>query len=122
MAECHVLQIPKNSQRILKKFPKQNPQPLCQFCALLMPLLELQLIIMTWICLRFCFQIECYYHTRDIISRGLYFFTQFSLWLRLILQTIYVLKMEILHFLSSKPAAYKRERLMMARIWYINES
>ena len=34
---------------------------LCQLCALLMPRLELQLIIMmTWICLHFCFQIECY--------------------------------------------------------------
>ena len=33
----------------------------CQLCALLMPRLELQLIIMmTWICLHFCFQIECY--------------------------------------------------------------
>ena len=30
-------------------------------CALLMPRLELQLIVMmTWICLHFCFQIECY--------------------------------------------------------------
>ena len=32
------------------------------------------------------------------------YFTQFSLWLWLILQTIYVLKMEILHFLSLKSA------------------
>ena len=56
------------------------------------------------------------YRTRAIISRGLYFFIEFSLWLRLILQTIYVLKMEILHFLSSKSAAYKRERPMMARV------
>ena len=58
------------------------------------------------------------YRTRAIISRGLYFFIEFSLWLRLILQTIYVLKMEILHFLSSKSAAYKQERLMMARVRY----
>ena len=61
------------------------------------------------------------YRTRAIISRGLYlFFTQFSLWLRLILQAIYVLKMEILHFLSLKSAAYKRERPMMARVRYVN--
>ena len=54
------------------------------------------------------------YRTRAIISRGLYFFfTQFSLWLRLILQTIYVLKVEILHFLSSKSAAYKQEQLQI---------
>ena len=33
--------------------------------------------------------------------------------LRLILQTIYVLKREILHFLSSKSAAYKQERLQI---------
>ena len=32
------------------------------------------------------------YRTRAIISRGLYFFTHFSLRLRLILQTIYALK------------------------------
>ena len=57
---------------------------------------------------------NCKYRTRAIISRGLYFFfTQFSLWLRLILQTVYVLKMEILHFLSSKSAADKREQLQI---------
>ena len=44
------------------------------------------------------------YRTRAIISRGLYFFFgQFLLWLRLILQTIYVLNMEILHFLAQNP-------------------
>ena len=44
------------------------------------------------------------YRTHAIISRGLYFFfTQFSLQLRLILQTIYVLKTDILHFLSQNP-------------------
>ena len=47
------------------------------------------------------------------------FFTQFSLWLRPILQTIYVLKTEILHFLSSKFAAYKRERLQIeSGLWW----
>ena len=35
--------------------------PLRQLSALLMPRLELPLIIlMTWICLHFCFQLECY--------------------------------------------------------------
>ena len=47
------------------------------------------------------------------------FFTQFSLWLRLILQTIYVLKIEILHFLSSKSVTCKRERPMMVRVRYL---
>ena len=56
---------------------------------------------------------KTHYRTCAIISRGLYFFTQFSLWLRLSLQTIYVLKMDILHFLSSKSAAYKREWLQI---------
>ena len=47
------------------------------------------------------------------------FFAQFSLGLRLILQTIYVLKMEILHFLSSKSAAYKQERLQIeSGLWW----
>jgi hypothetical protein len=48
-----------------------------------------------------------------------FFFTQFSLWLRLILQTIYVLKKEILHFLSSKSAAYKQERLQNSKLHYL---
>ena len=35
------------------------------------------------------------------------------------LQTIYVLKMEILHFLSSKSTAYKQERLQIERgLWW----
>ena len=51
--------------------------------------------------------------------RLVFFYTQFSLWLRLILQTIYVLKMEILHFLSSKSAAYKREWLQIeSGLWW----
>ena len=56
--------------------------------------------------------------------RLVFFFTQFSFCLQLILQTIYVLKMEILHFLSSKSAALKtrvasnRERPMTARVRY----
>jgi hypothetical protein len=59
------------------------------------------------------------YRTRTIISRDLYFFTQFSLWLRLILQTIYVLKTEILHLLSSKSAAYKQERIQIeSGLWW----
>ena len=32
------------------------------------------------------------------------------------MQAIYVLKMEILHFLSSKSAAYKREQLQIERL------
>ena len=49
----------------------------------------------------------------------IFFFTQFSLQLRLILQTIYVLKTEILHFLSLKSAAYKRERLQIeSGLWW----
>ena len=49
----------------------------------------------------------------------IFFFTKFSLQLRLILQTIYVLKREILHFLSSKSAAYKRERLQIkSSLWW----
>ena len=56
---------------------------------------------------------------RHYKPRLVFFFTQFSLWLRLILQTIYVLKMEILHFLSSKSAAYKRERLQIeSGLWW----
>ena len=66
------------------------------------------------------FKIFFDYRTRAIISRGLYFFfTHFSLRLRLILQTIYVLKTEILHFLSLKSAAYKRERLQIeSGLWW----
>ena len=46
------------------------------------------------------------------------FFTQFSLQLRLILQTIYVLKTEILHFLSLKSVTYKQERLQIeSSLW-----
>ena len=56
---------------------------------------------------------------RHYKPRLVYFFTQFSLWLRLILQTIYVLKMEILHFSSSKSAAYKQERLQIeSGLWW----
>ena len=58
-------------------------------------------------------------YVRHYKPRLVFFFTQFSLWLRLILQTIYVLKMEILHFLSSKSAAYKRERLQIeSGLWW----
>ena len=39
--------------------------------------------------------VKTYYRTRAIISRGLYFFTHFSLRLRLILQTIYALNKEM---------------------------
>ena len=55
---------------------------------------------------------------RHYKPRLVFLFIQFSLWLRLILQTIYVLKMKILHFSSSKSTAYNRERLMMARVRY----
>ena len=58
-------------------------------------------------------------YARHYKPRLVIFLTQFSLWLRLILQTIYVLKMEILHFLSSKSAAYKRERLQIEScLWW----
>ena len=49
-------------------------------------------------------------YARHYKPRLVFFFTQISLQLRLILQTIYVLKTEILHFLSLKSAAYKWER------------
>ena len=52
-------------------------------------------------------------YARHYKPRLVFFFTQFSIQLRLILQTIYVLKTEILHFLSQKSAAYKRERLQI---------
>ena len=52
-------------------------------------------------------------YARHYKPRLIFFFAQFSLQLRLILQTIYVLKAEILHFLSLKSAAYKRERLQI---------
>ena len=48
-----------------------------------------------------------------IISRGLYFFYPIFILAAAKLQTTYVLKMEILHFLSSKSAAYERERLQI---------
>jgi hypothetical protein len=41
-------------------------------------------------------------YARHYKLRLVFLFTQFSLWLRLILQTIYVLKMELLHFLKLK--------------------
>ena len=52
-------------------------------------------------------------YARHYKPRLIFFFTQFSLQLRLILQTIYVLKTEILHFLSLESAAYKQERLQI---------
>ena len=56
----------------------------------------------------------CHYKPRLV-----FIFNQFSHWLRLILQTIDVLKMEILHFLSSKSVAYKRERLQIeSGLWW----
>ena len=63
----------------------------------------------------FLFYFESVYlpYARHYKPRLVLYFTQFSLWLRPILQTIYVLKMEILHFLSSKSAAYKQERLQI---------
>ena len=58
-------------------------------------------------------------YTRHYKPRLVFLFTQFSLWLRLILQTIYVLKLEILHFLSSKSAAFKQERLQIeSGLWW----
>ena len=52
-------------------------------------------------------------YARHYKPRLVFFFTHFSLRLRLIIQTIYVLKTEILHILSLKSAAYKRERLQI---------
>ena len=63
----------------------------------------------------------CFYipYARHYKPRLIFFFTQFSLQLRLILQTIYVLKTEILHFLSLKSAAYKWERLQIeSGLWW----
>ena len=54
------------------------------------------------------------YRMRAIITRGLYIFLPpFYIEERFILQTIYVLKTEILHFLSLKSAVYTRERLLI---------
>ena len=45
------------SYQNFKLFPILVSTYVCQLCALLMPRLELQLVIMmTWICLHFCFQ------------------------------------------------------------------
>ena len=41
-------------------------------------------------------------YARHYKLRLVFLFTQFSLWLQLILQTIYVLKMELLHFFKLK--------------------
>ena len=61
----------------------------------------------------------CIPYARHYKPRLVYFFYPISLCLRLILQTIYVLKMEILHFLSLKSAAYKRERLqIVSGLWW----
>ena len=57
------------------------------------------------------------YRTRAIITRGLYIFypifTAVYIEERFILQTIFVLKTEILHFLSLKSAVYTQERLLI---------
>ena len=57
------------------------------------------------------------YHTRAIISRGLYIFTPFFtvalIVERLVLQTIYVLNKEILQFLGQKSVVYNRERFLI---------
>ena len=58
-------------------------------------------------------------YARHYKPRLIFFFTQFSLQLRLILQTIYVLKTEILHFLSLKSAVYTREQLLIkSGLWW----
>ena len=58
-------------------------------------------------------------YARHYKPRLISFFTQFSLQLQLILQTISVLKTEILHFLSLKSAAYKREWLQIeSGLWW----
>ena len=48
-----------------------------------------------------------------IYTRFVYFLPHFYIEERFILQTTYGLKTEILHFLSLKSAAYKRERLQI---------
>jgi hypothetical protein len=54
------------------------------------------------------------YRTRAIISRGLYFFdTIFTLAAAYIRDNLCTKKKEILHFLSPKSTAYKRERLQI---------
>ena len=52
-------------------------------------------------------------YARHYNPRFVFFLAHFSFLLRFILQTIYVIKMEILHFLSLKFAAYTRERLLI---------
>ena len=52
-------------------------------------------------------------YARHYNPRFVYFLAHFWFSLRFILQTIYVLKMEILHFLSLKSAVYTRERLLI---------
>ena len=50
--------------------------------------------------------------------RFVYFLPPFYIEERFILQTIYVLKTNILHFLSLKSAVYTRERLLIKRGLY----
>ena len=58
-------------------------------------------------------------YARHYKPRLIFFLTQFSLQLRLILHTIYVLETKILHFLSLKSAAYKREQLQIeSGLWW----
>ena len=57
------------------------------------------------------------YRTCAIITWFVYFLPHFSL--RFIFQTIYVLKTEILHFLSLKSAVYTQERLLIkSGLWW----
>ena len=52
-------------------------------------------------------------YARHYNPRFVYFLPHFLFSLRFILQTIYVLKTEILHFLSLKSAVYNRERFQI---------
>ena len=63
-------------------------------------------------CNNFCALFDIPY-ARHYNPRFVFFLAHFSFSLRFILQTIYVLKMEILHFLSLKSAVYTRELLVI---------
>ena len=59
-------------------------------------------------------------YARHYNPRFVLFLPHFSFSLRFILQTIYVLKTKILHFLSLKTAVYIRERFLIHSVWQNN--
>ena len=58
-------------------------------------------------------------YVRHYNRRFVYSLPHFWFSLQFILQTIYVLKTEILHFSSLKSAVYTQERVIVVRVWYI---